>query len=60
MHNAAAAVVTVQWDVSGLFGAVPLEHKSFKAGRVVGTGLTPVQFNEATQVRRQATAEHMC
>jgi hypothetical protein len=41
----------MQWDVSGLFGAVPLQHKSFKAGKVVGTGLTPTQFNEATQVR---------
>jgi hypothetical protein len=40
----------MQWDVSGLFGAVPLQHKSFKNGKVVGTGLTPTQFNQATQV----------
>ncbi|KAF6255568.1 hypothetical protein COO60DRAFT_1661215 [Scenedesmus sp. NREL 46B-D3] len=40
----------IQWDVSGLFGAVPLQHKSFKAGKVLGTGSTPEQLNRASQV----------
>jgi hypothetical protein len=37
-----------QWDISALFGAVPLNHKSMKKGKV--NGMAPQIFNRVTQV----------
>lgn len=37
-----------QWDISALFGAVPLNHKSMKKGKV--NGMPPQVFNKVTQV----------
>jgi hypothetical protein len=37
-----------QWDISALFGAVPLNHKSMKKGKV--NGMPPQIFNRVTQV----------
>lgn len=38
-----------QWDISSLFGAVPLEHKNIKKGKV--NGMPPKVFNTVSQVR---------
>lgn len=37
-----------QWDISALFGAVPLNHKGMKKGKV--NGMPPQIFNKVTQV----------
>lgn len=39
-----------QWDISTLFGALPLKHKSIKRGKV--NGMPPEVFNKVTQVRK--------
>lgn len=42
-----------QWDISALFGAVPLKHKSMKGGKV--NGMPPEVFNRVTQVGDSVT-----
>jgi hypothetical protein len=37
-----------QWDISALFGSVPLNHKGMKKGKV--NGMPPTVFNKVTQV----------
>lgn len=40
-----------QWDIAGLFGAVPLKHETLgKRGQIKAFGLTPEELNTATQV----------
>lgn len=38
-----------QWDISGLFGATPLNHPKMKNGQV--NGMSPQEHNRALQVR---------
>jgi hypothetical protein len=37
-----------QWDISSLFGSVPLNHSSMKGGKV--NGMAPATFNKVSQV----------
>lgn len=37
-----------QWDISALFGAVPVQHKNIKKGKV--NGMPPATYNKVTQV----------
>lgn len=47
-----------QWDISVLFGAVPLKHPNIKKGKV--NGMPPTVFNKVSQVNACACSLEDC